>query len=92
MDVENKHPVIQLVSRPEKRLSAEQDDAARCLQLILDRAKAGEIVTVAIVGILNDGSLVTIHSLVNAYSQLIGGISLLERRVIDDWIEPDQAS
>lgn len=54
------------------------------LEDMLQRARAGEIVAVAIVGITRDGSAMRFWEPNNRSIELVGGVSIMQNRLIAD--------
>lgn len=55
----------------------------------LERAKAGDVITVAIAGLTNENSSTTQWSEIDAVSALLGAITILEARIVREVIQGD---
>lgn len=77
--------VLEFKSRPK----IVNESCVETLQDWLEKAKAGEVVTVAIAGITGDGASLTQWSEIDHVQALLGAITILEAKVVREVIEVD---
>lgn len=74
------HPKLRLLPSPTDPVPS----VVEVLEDMLQRARSGEIVATALVGITKDGGILRFWASNGRSIELIGGVSIMQSRLIDD--------